>query len=59
LASGALTIRRLAIRRVLIESAEFKSLEIQHLTVTRFHAAENTASDWLKPPRSKVDRDIL
>lgn len=58
LTSGALPIRRLAIRRVLIESAEFKSLEIQPLTVTRFRAAEITTSDSLKPPRSNVDRDI-
>ena len=51
-------LSRLAIRRVLIESAEFKSLEIQPLTVTRLRAAEITASDSLKPPRSNADRDI-
>jgi len=57
-AIGALTIRRLAIRRVLVGSAEFKSLEIQDLTVTRLRAAEVTVTDSLKPPRSNVDHKI-
>ena len=42
--------------RVLVESAEFKSLEIQDLTVTRLRAAEVTVSDSLKVPESNVDR---
>jgi len=42
----------------LIESAKFKSLEIQDLTVTRLHAAEVTVSESLKLPGSNVDRKI-
>jgi hypothetical protein len=48
----------LAIRRVSIESAKFKSLEIQDLTVARLHAAEVTVSDSLTLPESNVDHRI-
>jgi len=48
----------LAIRRVSIGSAEFKSLAIQELTVTRLRAAEVTVSDSLKLSGSNVDRKI-
>jgi hypothetical protein len=48
----------LAIRRVVVESAKLKSLEIQDLTVTRLHAAEVTVSDSLKLPGGDVDRKI-
>jgi hypothetical protein len=49
-----LVIGRLAIRRIVIESAKFKSLEIQDLTVKRLHAAEVTVTVSL--PRTHIDR---
>ena len=55
-AIGALAIGRLKIRRVIIDGAEFKSLEIHDLTVTRLRAAEVIVSDSLKLPGSNVDR---
>ena len=48
------TIWRLAIRRVLVDTAEFKSFNIQDLTVTRLRAAGVNVSDSLKLPRSNV-----
>jgi hypothetical protein len=47
----------LAIRHVLVERAEFTSLEMQDLTVTRLRAAEVTVSDSLTLP-GYVDRTI-
>jgi hypothetical protein len=55
-AIGALAIGRLAIRRVFVGSAEFKSLQIQDLIVTRLHAAEVSVSGSLQLPESSVDR---
>jgi hypothetical protein len=55
-----LAIGRLAIRRILIEGAEIKSLEMQELTVKRLHAAEVTVSDSLKLPRGRrQSRDLI
>ena len=49
-AIGALTIRLLAVRRVVIDHAKFKSLEIEDLTVNRLHAGEVSVSDSLNLP---------
>jgi len=48
----ATAIGRLAIRRVFIERAKLKSLEINDLTVTRIHAAEVIVSDTLTLPEN-------
>ena len=37
-------------RRIAVESAKFKSLKIQYLTVTRMRVAEVTASNSIKLP---------
>jgi hypothetical protein len=53
-----LAIGRLAIRRVVIDSAKLKSLEIEELTVRRLQAAEVTVSDSLEIPGSAADRRL-
>jgi len=57
-AIGAFAIGRLASRRVLVESAKLKFLEIGDLAVTRLRAAEVTVSDSLKLPRGNGDHRI-
>lgn len=57
-AIGALAIGRLAIRRALVGNAEFKSLVIQDLAVTRLHAAEVTVSGSLNLPGDNADHRI-
>jgi hypothetical protein len=47
----------LAIGNVLVGSAEFKSLRIQELTVTRLRAAEVTVTDPLELPGSGAGHD--
>jgi hypothetical protein len=44
---------------VVIDSAQFKSLNIEDLTVTGFRAAEVTESDSLRVPGSNVDQTVL
>ncbi|MGD0128374.1 MAG: hypothetical protein ABSF46_23695 [Terriglobia bacterium] len=49
-AIAVLAIGRLAIRRIIVEEAKFKSLEIQDLTVTRLRANEVIVSKALRLP---------
>jgi hypothetical protein len=49
----------LAIRRIVIDSAKLKSLEIQDLTVKRLRVGDVTVSDSLKLPGSNVGPQIL
>jgi len=42
----------LAIRRVVVGSGEFKSLEIEELTMRPLHAAEVIVSGSLEPPEA-------
>lgn len=58
-AIGALAIGRLAIRRVLVGDAEFKSLRVQDLTITRLHVGEVMVTDSVQLPLSHVDPKIL
>lgn len=54
LAIGALAIRRLAIGRIVVSSAEFGSLKVHDLTVTRLHAAAIDGSESMNLPESDV-----
>ena len=49
-AIGAFAIGRLTIGRIAVKNAEFDSLKIRDLTVTRLHVAEITGSDSLQLP---------
>ncbi len=56
LAVGALAIGRLAIRRLSVENANFKSFEIEELTVKRLRAAEVTVTESLEFPDGELAR---